>query len=174
MARKTSSRKMLATSSGKKNSMFHTIMCILMIIIIGLLVLVVLRKFSPFSSDNLRNTIRESFESGSGSDEPTFVMFYADWCGHCKSTKPEFQKLINSYKGKTKIMLINAEDPQHTELVKEQNIKGFPTIRFYPKGLKGSNFSEYAGDRTASAFNEYVNTIVGKLDVAPDNAAAFP
>ena len=35
-----------------------------------------------------------SNESFQNPTEPTFTMYYADWCGHCKTAKPEFEKLV--------------------------------------------------------------------------------
>jgi thiol-disulfide isomerase/thioredoxin len=82
-----------------------------------------------------------------------FVMYYADWCGHCKTTKPEFAKL-----GSTKtigesvvdIVMINPE----TNPVKGVDIRGYPTIHLY--GPKGQLVSEYAGQRTESEFLDFL------------------
>jgi thiol-disulfide isomerase/thioredoxin len=97
-------------------------------------------------------------------------MYYAEWCGHCKRAKPEFEKLSQNYQGKVKILAINAESPENKDLVKSQNIEGFPTIRYYPSGLSGK-YDEYIGSRTYSDFVQYLGTVEGTPDVAPDNAA---
>lgn len=92
-------------------------------------------------------------EGFAGSGNYRFVMYYADWCGHCKTTKPEFSKL-----GSTKtigdsvvdIVMINPE----TNPVKGVDIPGYPTIHLY--GPKGQLVSEYAGQRTESAFLDFL------------------
>jgi thiol-disulfide isomerase/thioredoxin len=85
-------------------------------------------------------------------------MFYAEWCGHCKTTKPQFQQLIDNYKGPVKIMMIDSEAPENQDLVKSQNIKGFPTIRYYPSGIS-QNYQEYNGGRNVDNFMQFLNQI---------------
>jgi len=152
-----------------------------LVVIIGLIlalivVLAILRPASPFLNfgfgvnahlGDLKGSINfEAFENS----QPAFIMYYAEWCGHCKRTKPEFQKLKESYSGSVKIDMIDCEDPKNAELVKQQNIKGFPTIRYYPNGLS-ENHQEYSGNRTLFDFNQYLNNVTGTLDKQPDNAA---
>jgi hypothetical protein len=67
-------------------------------------------------------------------------------------------------------MYIDCEDDNNKELVSQQEIKGFPTIRYYASGLSGK-YDEYNGDRTIEGFKEYVSQVTGVLAVAPDNAA---
>lgn len=103
----------------------------------------------------------EAFDNqNSDSSGQVFVMYYANWCGHCKTTKPEFQKLLDSYQGPVKILMIDAEAEEHKDLVKSQDIKGFPTIRYYPNGLD-SSYSEYNGDRQSDSFLSYLKTQSG-------------
>jgi thiol-disulfide isomerase/thioredoxin len=89
-------------------------------------------------------------------DKPSFIMYYVDWCGHCKRTKPEFEKLIDNYKGKIQLKMIDAEDPSNKNLVMNQDVKGFPTIRYYKNGLNEGNHEEYNNDRTEIMFKQYL------------------
>jgi thiol-disulfide isomerase/thioredoxin len=115
--------------------------------------------------------VRGSFEfEAFDNSQPMFIMYYAEWCGHCKRTKPEFSKLLESYNGPVKIQMIDCEAPENAELVKSQNIKGFPTIRYYPNGLS-ENFQEYNSGRTYFDFSQYLNQVTGTLNKMPDNAA---
>ena len=56
-----------------------------------------------------------------------FIMFHVDWCGHCKNTKPEFQKLMDKGIQGVDIKMLNAEK-EGEERAKEMNIEGYPTI----------------------------------------------
>ena len=56
-----------------------------------------------------------------------FIMFYVDWCGHCKNTKPEFQKLMDSGISGVNIKMLNAEK-EGEERAKEMGVEGYPTI----------------------------------------------
>jgi thiol-disulfide isomerase/thioredoxin len=91
-------------------------------------------------------------------NEPVFVMFHVDWCGHCKKMKPEFEKLKNEYKGVVKVEMINAEDPSKKELVDNQQIDGFPTVRFYPNGLNGTH-ENYEGGRSFKELKHFLDKL---------------
>lgn len=56
-----------------------------------------------------------------------FIMFYVDWCGHCKNTKPEFQKLMDMGVQGVDIKMLNAEK-EGEKRAKEMNVEGYPTI----------------------------------------------
>ena len=163
-------------SSGMtRNPLFIILMFVLIIIIF----LAIFRFVVPFLTMGLGfnahiGSLKGSFQIEAFENEKKskacFVLFYAPWCGHCKTTKPYFDKFKESYKGPLEIIDIDCEDEQHKELITQQEIKGFPTIRYYPDGLRGQ-YTEYNGGRTTDDFNEYVSKITGVLDVAPDNAA---
>ncbi len=158
------------------NFMANPLVVIVCLILALIVILAILRPATPFLNfgfgmsahiGDLRGSVKfEAFEN----NEPAFVMYFAEWCGHCKRTKPEFKKLMESYKGPVKIMMVDCEAPENAELVKKQNIKGFPTIRYYPNGLDGT-FEDYSGNRTLFDFNQYLNNVKGVLAQQPDNAA---
>lgn len=79
------------------------------------------------------------------SDKPAMIFFYAPWCGHCKNAKPEFEKLMQMAKGRAHMIDCDA----HQNIAQKYDVKGFPTIRYYPKGPKNGNPKEYQGNRTA-------------------------
>lgn len=109
---------------------------------------------------NLRTSFMiEGFEDGAA---PAFVMYYADWCGHCKRTKPFLEEAMTEYKGKIQIVMIDAEDAKHAALVKQEGISGFPTIRYYKGGMpkvgKKAEYEEYDGDRSKAGFLQYLRS----------------
>jgi len=99
-----------------------------------------------------------------------FAMFYAPWCGHCKRAKPEWEKV--SRQNPNLMMAIDCTDDaakiygskvgmksalSGLEMVSTHNITSYPTIRFFKNGLDDvKNYVEYSGERTASAFQEFV------------------
>lgn len=157
------------------NPLFIMLMFVLVIIIF----LAIFRSVSPFLTmgiglnahiGSLRGSFQiEAFENQEKS-KGCFVLFYAPWCGHCKSTLPEFEALQLSYKGPIQILSYNSEDPDNREIIAQQDIKGFPTIRYYKDGLDGE-YSEYNNDRNEGKFKEYISKITGVLEVSSDNAA---
>ena len=100
---------------------------------------------------------------------PEFVMFHAPWCGHCKRALPEFEKLMDNYTGGVKMKAIDCEADK--EMAKKHGIQGFPTIRYYPKGMDGGDHKEYSGARSYSDFVQYLGNVHGVVEQGPDNAA---
>jgi protein disulfide-isomerase len=88
----------------------------------------------------------------------TIVLVYADWCGHCKSAAPEFEKLVSSSPitlkdGSTaKVKMLDA-DKDKSEL-SQYDVKGFPTVLFMNNGKS----TEYPGPRTSEDIIEYLNS----------------
>jgi len=77
-------------------------------------------------------------------DKAVLVMFYAPWCGHCKTIKPVFEKLGEHFKDSEKYM-IGSMDATANEVDGEE-IQGFPTIKFYPAGENSASI-DYKGGR---------------------------
>ncbi len=110
---------------------------------------------------NLRTSFSiEGFE-GQDASAPVLVMYYADWCGHCKRAKPQLEAAKGQYRGKVKIVMLNAEDPENASILKQEDVQGFPTIRYYKSGMptvgKKSSYEEYNGERSKEDFLQFLN-----------------
>jgi thioredoxin domain-containing protein 5 len=85
---------------------------------------------------------------------PEFVMIYADWCGHCKKAKPDFEALaaqspLNIGEHKVYVRMINGESEEGKAL----KVEGYPTIRLYkPDG----RMVEYKGGRAIDQYKEFI------------------
>lgn len=80
----------------------------------------------------------------------TFVLYYADWCGHCQITKPEWIKFADT----AQFIHVAAVDSDAQEnLLAKMNkngkikFKGFPTIIMY---CDGKPIEEFNDKRTAA------------------------
>lgn len=83
------------------------------------------------------------------SDDVWLVEFFAPWCGHCKTLAPEWAKAAKQLKGKVKLGAVDAT--VQTSTASRFGIQGYPTIKFFPGGLKDkSGAKEYDGGRTAA------------------------
>uniref|UniRef100_A0A6C0DRR0 Thioredoxin domain-containing protein n=1 Tax=viral metagenome TaxID=1070528 RepID=A0A6C0DRR0_9ZZZZ len=94
----------------------------------------------------------EGFTSG-GTHK--FVMYYADWCGHCQTTKPTFTQLGSrqTIGGKTvDVLMVNPET--NPELATGPKIAGYPTIRLLDSA--GTLVAEYNGDRSLADFQRFL------------------
>jgi thiol-disulfide isomerase/thioredoxin len=93
--------------------------------------------------------------------EPTFTMYYADWCGHCKNAKPEFEELISKSPmeingKKCNIRMVSPE--KQPELAAGKPIKGFPTFLMETPDGKAV---EYKGSRSMAGYLEFINKSLG-------------
>ncbi len=83
----------------------------------------------------------------------TIILYYADWCGHCKHLKPTYQQLIDmSDKLGVTVAAVNSDKSdgllqriQSMGKNSEYEVQGFPTIVSY---YNGKYFSSYAPDDT--------------------------
>lgn len=95
---------------------------------------------------------REGFSNDAAN--PTFVMYYADWCPHCQTAKPELEKLGTKQTiGGTTVQIQKMEEKDIPEAVKP-NIRGYPTIQLL--NPDGSVKADYEGERTAAGFLEFL------------------
>jgi thiol-disulfide isomerase/thioredoxin len=91
----------------------------------------------------------------------SFTMYYADWCGHCKNAKPDFESLASSgpviVNGKK--CNVNMVSPEkEPEKAKDKPIRGFPTFLFEsPNG----QIVEYKGERNADSYLKFINESLG-------------
>jgi protein disulfide-isomerase A6 len=81
------------------------------------------------------------------------VEFYAPWCGHCKNLEPEWSKAATELKGKVKLGKVDAT--VHGRLAQRYSVQGYPTIKVFPPGEKGSKVENYEGQRDSSAIVTY-------------------
>ena len=102
-----------------------------------------------------RNQKLEGFED-SGEETYFFEMYYADWCPHCTTAKPEFDKLgsIQTINGK-RVACKKVEAEKNPEQVRTE-VKGFPTIHLYDPS--GKLVKEFKGSRTERGFLDFLNT----------------
>jgi thioredoxin domain-containing protein 5 len=70
---------------------------------------------------------------------PTFIKFYAPWCGHCKKLAPIWKQLAKIMQGKVTIAEMDCD--AHEKFCKSQDVGGFPTLMYYPPGGAKSEYT---------------------------------
>eukprot|EP00270_Netrium_digitus_P011488 TRINITY_DN3661_c0_g1_i1.p1 TRINITY_DN3661_c0_g1~~TRINITY_DN3661_c0_g1_i1.p1 ORF type:complete len:442 (+),score=115.82 TRINITY_DN3661_c0_g1_i1:93-1418(+) len=85
-------------------------------------------------------------------DHAWMVEFYAPWCGHCKSLKPDYLRAATASKGIVKFGAVNCDE--HKSLASEYGIRGFPTLKIFGKNKKKP--LDFNGARTAKAMTDGV------------------
>ena len=78
--------------------------------------------------------------------------FYADWCPHCKSTKPVWEQLKERYSGS--VTLKKVDCTSSTKEAEKFDVEGFPTFILTKNGKN----TEYEGERTVDGFMDFLNS----------------
>jgi len=116
----------------------------IIVLLFGVMVLMYIRYLHPDGS--------QGFES-----PPSFTMYYADWCPHCKTIKPVFKDWSSSgsttVSGKT-VFLSMVEADSSPEKMKGVPVKGYPT--FLLKTADGQ-YKEFDGDRTPEGWASWLS-----------------
>jgi thiol-disulfide isomerase/thioredoxin len=89
------------------------------------------------------------FKNEIGNYKNAFVMFHAPWCSHCVAAKPSFEK-IESH---VDTLTVDASVPEAEHLMKEYDIKGYPTFVFFEDG---EAMDKYDGGRDTGDFEQYL------------------
>lgn len=138
----------------------------LIYLVIGIVILIVTYYLYKrwTTSEVAYNANRESGTVTNESKQAEIMLFYVDWCPHCKTAKPEWDSLKSSYENKT----INGytiifteynctnESTEVEELMNKYKIEGYPTIKL----LKDGQIIEYDAKPTKSTMEQFLNTVL--------------
>ncbi|KAJ1896325.1 hypothetical protein LPJ66_004063 [Kickxella alabastrina] len=110
--------------------------------------------------------------------QPTFVKFYAPWCGHCKTLEPEFERAAQKTQGIARFYAVDCDQDKNRGLCAQFDVKGFPTLKVFTekRTKRGTRRSvDYQGERKASAMAKYVRSMLPNLSkkLASDELNGF-
>jgi len=86
-------------------------------------------------------------------------MFYAPWCGHCKTLKPVFDEVATQVAGKYVIAKVDCT--VENDLCSQHNVRGYPTVAFFKNGNK----KEFDGPRTTEGIISWLDKKSGPVAV---------
>lgn len=74
--------------------------------------------------------------------EAIVYFFYADWCPHCKTAKPEWTKFQSNFNGKSmndftiRCVLVNCteETSENSSIIQKYSIDSYPTVKMLRDG----------------------------------------
>jgi thiol-disulfide isomerase/thioredoxin len=123
------------------------------VLLIAAAVIVVLALLATISRGS------EGFISGFGTAGAppvgTFTMYYADWCPHCKTVKPEFSEFakggVVTVNGRN--VAVRMIEESEKEKLAGKTIKGFPSFLFE---TAAGDSVEYNGPRTRDSWMDFL------------------
>lgn len=102
------------------------------------------------------------FDVSVGQDRPALVAFTAPWCGHCKKLHPVYEEVAAAYSSQPgRVLIANVNADENKELGKRHEIKGFPTIKYFPANSPTTESETYSGPRTVEALVAFIDGKVG-------------
>eukprot|EP01116_Phalansterium_solitarium_P001808 TRINITY_DN1161_c3_g1_i1.p1 TRINITY_DN1161_c3_g1~~TRINITY_DN1161_c3_g1_i1.p1 ORF type:complete len:503 (-),score=207.93 TRINITY_DN1161_c3_g1_i1:340-1848(-) len=116
-------------------------------------------KSEPIPEDNsgpVKTVVANNFDSLVL--DPTtdvFVEFYAPWCGHCKKLAPIWDELGSALASSN--VVIAKCDATANDIDAKYEIRGFPTIKWFPAGADKTPV-DYNGDRSLESLVEFVRS----------------
>jgi thiol-disulfide isomerase/thioredoxin len=137
-------------------------------IIIAVLVFIIFAYYTYKQYSDTKTTFNANRENASTDQNSnkiaTIMLFYVDWCPHCKTAKPEWDTLKAQYDGKT----INGytmsfvehnctnESDEVSQLMDKYSIEGYPTIKL----INDNQVIEYDAKPTKSTMEQFLHTVL--------------
>jgi protein disulfide-isomerase-like protein len=117
----------------------------------------------PFSSEKVLQLSDKNFETTLKKSKSAMVVFYTNWCGHCKALKPVFSTAADTaHEQGLSSILAAVECGNSPDLCKKHNIEGYPTVKFF-KGAKF--FRDYTNERTTAAIIQFLKANAEKAEL---------
>ncbi|KAL8155458.1 hypothetical protein AgCh_000739 [Apium graveolens] len=100
------------------------------------------------NSDNFEGIVLDTRKN-------VLVEFYAPWCGHCKNLAPIYEKVAAAFHMEEDVVIANLDADKYKDIGEKYDVKGFPTLKFFPKGNKAGE--DYHGGRDLNDFVNFIN-----------------
>ena len=144
---------------------FNTILIIVAIIILIALGVYCYNYYvSNYKKSSASYKPNNEIAPSSNSNQAEIMMFYVDWCPHCKTAKPAWEEVKSNYQNKTingyqvtftEINCTN-ENAEVEQLMNKYSIEGFPTIKL----LKDGQVIEFDAKPTKENLDQFLNTVL--------------
>ncbi len=136
------------------------------IAVVVLFIAVAIYYYTSISGKSFSANNEQALEgtNQTASKEAELMLFFVDWCPHCKTAKPAWNDVKSEYENKTingyKVIFTEINCTQETAEVEQAmnkyNIEGFPTIKL----LKDGQVIEYDAKPTKDTLTQFLNTVL--------------
>jgi thiol-disulfide isomerase/thioredoxin len=144
---------------------WSTLIIILVVILFIVLSIFYYYKFiAPKLSNTTYTSNNEYTAKTNSSSQAELILFYVDWCPHCKSAMPDWEEIKEEYSTKTvngyKVIFTEVnctnESPEIEKLMNKFKIEGYPTIKL----LKDGQVIDFDAKPTKSTLDQFLNTVL--------------
>ena len=149
----------------KKSLSWSTIGIILLVIGLAIVAYYVYKNNIEPMTNPVYKPNSEHIPAGSNKGkEAEIMLFYTDWCPHCKTAKPEWEQVKAEYEGKqingytilfTEVNCTN-ESPDVEKMINTYKIEGYPTIKL----IKDHQVIDYDAKPSKATLIQFLNTVV--------------
>ena len=141
-------KKSMSLPSMSKNNWAMLSFLALVIIVFTMYYFAYKSNYEPFEGGEPNLTVVK--------EETIVALFYAVWCPHCVSFKPDYKKAMSNLNGKKhngKTLRFEMVDcDKYKSLSKQHDVSGFPTVKI----LNDDGTSdEYKGTRSYEGLTDY-------------------
>jgi thiol-disulfide isomerase/thioredoxin len=123
------------------------------LVILLIMLIVLYFVYNKFLKEGFTNEITSDDVEGHVKSGTKLVLFYADWCGHCKKIKPIWEETSSQVNDEElKMIKVNCGEgtPADQKIMKKYSIDGYPTIIKFVDGKA----QLYQGERDVESFKE--------------------
>jgi hypothetical protein len=161
-----SNNSILKTSSSilKNKYIFYGLIVLLAVTIGVVLYYYFTNKLNVKPTYNENSVNYAEGTEGLSNKDAELMFFYTTWCPHCKTAKPEWQKIKTQYEGKTvngyNILFTEVDctndSPDVEKLMNQYKIEGYPTIKL----IKDGQVIEFDAKPTGDSLTQFINTVI--------------
>jgi protein disulfide-isomerase-like protein len=125
--------------------------------LVGILLVLYLLHRHFLNREGMTQLDHESIDS-TVAEKKTAVLFYADWCGHCKKFMPIWDKVGDELDESSPVVLAkfdcskSSEDANVQAVMKKYNVQGFPSVLLFENG----EVKEFEQERNESNLKSFL------------------
>ncbi|KIP03817.1 hypothetical protein PHLGIDRAFT_94318 [Phlebiopsis gigantea 11061_1 CR5-6] len=114
-----------------------------------------------FPKDSLVKQLdAKGFKKAMKENQTSLVAFVAPWCGHCQRLAPELSKAALGLYPLIPTYAVDCDKDKNKRLCAEQGVKGFPTLKVFPRGGQSKPLDFTGDERTATALYYWASRAV--------------